>query len=126
MVLMAPVMAVMMMLDQIRGNPMNHKITDGEDETFDEIEADGLLRDGAREKLEFYRYFTYHFDGREDLKDDESMIETQKPMWDHFVATPKKKGSSNNRFKESLLVDVNGSGDDKLWWYGKKAPSEYK
>jgi hypothetical protein len=108
---MLPAIAIMAMLDEIRGNPVFHKINAKEDATFDEIDKDGLLRPEAREKLEYLRYFTYTYGGREELKDDESFIETQNPMWEHFRKTPQSHGTSKHRLEDDLLVDLNNDGN---------------
>ncbi len=99
--LFLPAMLLTMFIDDIRGDPTIKKINKQENATLDDIGSDGFLRDGAMDKFEFARYYMYH-DGRSELNDDESFIETQQEMYDHFKETPGKHGSSENRLNWDL------------------------
>ncbi len=68
----------------------------GQDNFFRNLDSDGLLKDGWQDKLEYARYETYEYKGR-DAPKDQSIFEYQAVEFDHFKDTPGKHGSSNSR-----------------------------
>lgn len=65
------------------------------------LDKDGLLKDGWQDKLEYARYETYSYYGR-DAPADQSLFDYQSAEFDHFRNTPGKDGSSNNRLDPNL------------------------
>ena len=106
--------AVLAVIGGIIGMFVDHNkkqaATDKEGQWFKDLAADGLLQSDWGDKVEYARYETYSYGGR-DAPDDKSIYEFQKAEWDHFKATPGKDGSSRNRLDNTLHIDYN---EDKL------------
>lgn len=66
------------------------KLTDSQGKFFKDLAAAGVTKDDWGDKLEYARYATYMYGGR-DTPDDKSMFEYQSDEWKHFKETEDKK-----------------------------------
>lgn len=89
------------------------KLTDSQGKFFKDLAAAGVTKDDWGDKLEYARYATYMYGGR-DTPDDKSMFEYQSDEWKHFKETEDKKGSSLTRLAPYLHKD--SDPDSKNLW----------
>ncbi|PZO67396.1 MAG: hypothetical protein DI498_03420 [Paracoccus denitrificans] len=80
------------------------KVTDEQGQFFKDLARDGVTKDDWGDKLEYARYASYMYGGR-DSPDDKSLFEFQKDEWDHFKDADAKDGSSLNRLAPYLHKD---------------------
>lgn len=80
------------------------KVTDEQGQFFKDLARDGVTKDDWGDKLEYARYASYMYGGR-DSPDDKSIYEFQKDEWDHFKDTQSEDGSSLNRLAPYLHKD---------------------
>ncbi len=85
------------------------KATDAEGKWYKDLADDGLLQGDWGDKVEYARYSSYRYEGR-DAPDDESIYDFQKSEWEHFKETEQSNGSSSNRLDEDLHVDKEMAG----------------
>ncbi|MCU1778878.1 hypothetical protein [Pseudomonas sp. 14P_5.3_Bac1] len=89
------------------------KLTDSQGKFFKDLADAGVTKDDWGDKLEYARYATYMYGGR-DTPDDKSMFEYQSDEWKHFQETEDKKGSSLARLAPYLHKD--SDPDSKNLW----------
>jgi hypothetical protein len=89
------------------------KLTDSQGQFFKDLAAAGVTRDDWGDKLEYARYATYMYGGR-DTPDDQSMFEYQADEWKHFQESEDEKGSSLARLAPYLHKD--GDPDSNNLW----------
>ncbi|MBW4792933.1 hypothetical protein [Pseudomonas tolaasii] len=89
------------------------KLTDSQGQFFKDLASAGVTRDDWGDKLEYARYATYMYGGR-DTPDDKSIFEFQSDEWKHFQQTEDKKGSSLIRLAPYLHKD--GDPNSKNHW----------
>ncbi len=80
------------------------KLTDSQGKFFADLAKQGVAQGDWGDKLEFARYSTYMYGGR-DTPDDKSIFAFQANEWKHFQETEGKKGSSLNRLAPGLHRD---------------------
>jgi len=89
------------------------KLTDSQGQFFKDLAAAGVTQDDWGDKLEYARYATYMYGGR-DSPDDKSIFEYQSDEWKHFQETENKRGSALARLAPYLHKD--GDPDNKNLW----------
>jgi hypothetical protein len=89
------------------------KLTDSQGQFFKDLASAGVTKDDWGDKLEYARYATYMYGGR-DTPDDQSMFEYQADEWKHFQESEDKKGSSLARLAPHLHKD--GDPDSNNLW----------
>jgi uncharacterized membrane-anchored protein YjiN (DUF445 family) len=89
------------------------KLTDSQGQFFKDLASAGVTKDDWGDKLEYARYATYMYGGR-DSPDDKSMFEYQADEWKHFKETEGKKGSALARLAPYLHKD--SDPDHKNLW----------
>jgi hypothetical protein len=89
------------------------KLTDSQGQFFKDLADAGVTKDDWGDKLEYARYASYMYGGR-DTPDDKSIYEFQADEWKHFQETEGKKGSSLFRLAPYLHKD--GDPDSKNLW----------
>ncbi|MFB3302078.1 hypothetical protein [Pseudomonas sp. AMR01] len=89
------------------------KLTDSQGKFFKDLAAAGVTKEDWGDKLEYARYATYMYGGR-DAPDDKSMFEYQSDEWKHFKETEDEKGSSLARLAPHLHKD--SDPDSKNLW----------
>lgn len=89
------------------------KLTDSQGQFFKDLAAAGVTKDDWGDKLEYARYATYMYGGR-DTPDDQSLFEYQADEWKHFQESEDEKGSSLSRLAPHLHKD--GDPDSKNLW----------
>ncbi|OLO09444.1 hypothetical protein BTW08_01740 [Salinicola sp. MH3R3-1] len=96
---------------------INHKklqkLTDSQGQFFKDLSEYGVTEEDWGDKLEFARYESYMYGGR-DSPDDQSIFEYQADEWEHFQNTEGEKGSSLPRLAPHLHKD--GDPDEKNLW----------
>ncbi|GHB16906.1 hypothetical protein [Salinicola rhizosphaerae] len=89
------------------------KLTDSQGDFFKDLASYGVTQDDWGDKLEFARYESYMYGGR-DSPDDQSIFEYQADEWEHFQNTDGERGSSLPRLAPNLHVD--GDPDSENLW----------
>ncbi|MHC8326683.1 hypothetical protein [Pseudomonas sp. LB1P83] len=89
------------------------KLTDSQGQFFKDLASAGVTKDDWGDKLEYARYATYMYGGRE-APEDKSMFEFQSDEWKHFQETEDKKGSSLARLAPYLHKDSDPDNNN-LW-----------
>ncbi|MEP7456659.1 hypothetical protein [Phyllobacterium sp. SB3] len=89
------------------------KLTDSQGQFFKDLASAGVTKDDWGDKLEYARYASYMYGGR-DSADDKSIFEFQADEWKHFKETEGKKGSSLFRLAPYLHKD--GDPNSKNLW----------
>lgn len=96
---------------------INHKklqkLTDSQGQFFKDLAEYGVTEDDWGDKLEFARYESYMYGGR-DSPDDQSIFEYQSKEWQHFQDTEGEHGSSLSRLAPYLHKDGD-PGTENLW-----------
>ncbi len=78
---------------------------------FGSLADDGLMQPDWTEKLEYARYETHQYAGR-DAPAGESIFNFQAAEYAHFLATPQQHGSSQNRLDPDLHVHYDSPESD--------------
>ncbi|MGQ7244216.1 hypothetical protein ACUN9V_12255 [Salinicola sp. V024] len=89
------------------------KLTDSQGDFFKDLSEYGVTQDDWGDKLEFARYESYMYGGR-DTPDDRSIFDYQSKEWQHFQDTEGKRGSSLPRLSPYLHKDGD-PGTENLW-----------
>lgn len=89
------------------------KLTDSQGKFFKDLAAAGVTKEDWGDKLEYARYASYMYGGR-DTPDDKSMFDYQSDEWKHFKETEDEKGSSLSRLAPYLHKD--SDPDSKNLW----------
>lgn len=89
------------------------KLTDGQGKFFHDIADMGAAQEDWGDKLEYARYASYMYGGR-DTPQDQTMFDFQADEWKHFQETEGKDGSSLYRLAPYLHRD--GDPDSKNNW----------
>ncbi|WP_439863951.1 hypothetical protein [Pseudomonas antarctica] len=89
------------------------KLTDSQGKFFKDLAAAGVTKEDWGDKLEYARYATYMYGGR-DAPDDKSMFEYQSDEWKHFKETEERNGSSLTRLAPHLHKDSDPESKN-LW-----------
>lgn len=96
---------------------INHKkmqkLTDSQGDFFKDLAGYGVTEDDWGDKLEFARYESYMYGGR-DSPEDQSIFEYQADEWEHFENTEGENGSSLPRLAPYLHKD--GDPDSENLW----------
>ncbi|MGI3776209.1 MAG: hypothetical protein ACRYGC_02855, partial [Janthinobacterium lividum] len=83
---------------------------------FGSLADDGLMQPDWKEKLEYARYETHQYSGR-DAPAGESIFNFQAAEYAHFLATPQQHGSSQNRLDADLHVHYDSPESDPDYDY---------
>lgn len=83
---------------------------------FGDLAGDGLMQSDWTEKLEYARYETHQYSGR-DAPAGESIFNFQSAEYAHFLATPQQHGSSQNRLDADLHVHYDSPESDPDYDY---------
>ncbi|WP_110714805.1 hypothetical protein [Salinicola acroporae] len=89
------------------------KLTDSQGEFFKDLSEYGVTEEDWGDKLEFARYESYMYGGR-DSPDDQSIFDYQSKEWQHFQDTEGEHGSSLSRLAPHLHKDGD-PGTENLW-----------
>ncbi|MCJ2012969.1 hypothetical protein [Methylobacterium sp. J-076] len=92
------------LITELINHGKKQKLTDSQGEFFKSLADQGVARNDWGDKLEYARYATYMYGGRDTPKNT-SIYEFQKAEWEHFRDTPSKQGSSINRIAPELHKD---------------------
>lgn len=96
---------------------INHKkmqkLTDSQGEFFGDLSSYGVTKENWGEKLEYARYASFMYGGR-DTPDDQSLFEYQSKEWQHFQDSEGEHGSSLSRLAPYLHKDGD-PGTENLW-----------
>ncbi len=85
------------------------KATDKEGQWYIDLAGDNLLSSDWTERVEYARYATYNYGGR-DAPSDKSMFRFQSDEWDHFRFAPQANGGSRNRLDKDKHLPYPGEG----------------